>query len=181
MNSKDAYNNHIIEMFKMVSDNIRLYGHDGFMRKMQAMLNDPNDTTNEFVMHYILNQVADVYGVTVKDITDSRKRGSVDDARCLCYALFPRHILIENKPISQRRIASFFKCNVGKVNTVITYVQNQLSSNKKKGNPVLKKFEPDFMVKYKVLDKKIQLYKKQLKSNNNGNNENPEGHTEEKN
>jgi hypothetical protein len=179
------YNQHIIEVFKGVTTAVNILGADEFIKKINDVLIESDNSTSKHMIAYILHHVADTYNITVQDITESYKRGIVDEARCLCYVFFNKYVLIDKEPMSPVTIGKFFKrdkANVYKrIKEILVLVENNGKKKRVSKNPNFnnKKFSEKCISNYYDLDRKIIEYKKLLNTPNT-NSDGKETHSEKK-
>lgn len=132
------------------------------IRRVQEKLRElyPSENT-ETLRKQILSEVTSVYGVSMKSILRSKKRGTVTEAKVMAIILIHKH-----QNITNAEIATMFGCDpsiIGKrINAFNGIIIGKVSDLDNQDSKYVKIYSaPLFLENFKSIDQRIELWKNQ--------------------
>jgi hypothetical protein len=137
----------IINFLKELHRVISKFGADKVLNQIRKLHLDSDDVYTKDVCNYILVVTSNKYKITLDDLMYSNKRGSVSDARKMCFVLMKEHL-----SITDEEIGSYFG---GKKRQ---YINNQLNSLPINKDKYKNKEEANFVKDFIELSTDVLFY-----------------------
>ncbi len=144
----------IVSFFKEVQRVISKYGLDKVLEQLRKIHLTNNDDYEKEVYNHILTITSNKYNLDKDIVLFSNKRGTVTEARRMCFALMKEHL-----PFSDEEIGSYFG---GKTRQYINRELNSLPLNQDK---FLTKYEKKFYQDFLELTTDVLHFKNKFKRN----------------
>jgi chromosomal replication initiation ATPase DnaA len=135
-------NKEVESLFKNIHEGIKFYGIKGLNNAIVKTLNKKTGNTNE--IDFIVNMICSDLNILKHNLLQSRKHGSVQKARQMCYCL-----LYFDVGLSLREIGAIFNKYVRSIACVI--------ENYRKLNPEFK-LDQEYLAQYHRFQKKYTEY-----------------------
>jgi chromosomal replication initiation ATPase DnaA len=93
----------ILEFLREVQRVISKHGLNKVLGQLRKIKIDSNNELERDVCEYILTETSRHYSIEINDILTSKKRGSISEARRMCFALMKEHL-----PFTDEEIGDYF-------------------------------------------------------------------------
>jgi hypothetical protein len=93
----------ILEFFREVQRVITKHGLQKVLTQLRRIQNDFDNTFEKEIFNFILNETATHYQIEINDILNSKKRGTISEARRMSFALMKEHL-----PFTDEEIGYYF-------------------------------------------------------------------------
>jgi hypothetical protein len=93
----------ILEFFREVQRVISKHGLQKVLTQLRRIQNDFDNTFEKEIFNFILNETATHYEIEINDILNSKKRGTISEARRMSFALMKEHL-----PFTDEEIGYYF-------------------------------------------------------------------------
>lgn len=93
----------ILEFFREVQRVITKHGLQKVLNQLRRIQNDFDNTFEKEIFNFILSETASHYQIEINDILNSKKRGTISEARRMSFALMKEHL-----PFTDEEIGYYF-------------------------------------------------------------------------
>jgi hypothetical protein len=145
----------ILEFFKEVQRVISKHGLQKVLSQLRKIQNDFENTIERDIFDFILSETAKHYEIEINDILNSKKRGSISEARRMSFALMKEHL-----PFTDEEIGYYFGGRSRQ------YVNKELTSLPINQDNLWKKRDVKFLNDFMFLTKSVLNFKNEYNLNN---------------